>query len=136
MYRATDPRLQRDVALKVLPPEMASDEQRLERFRREARALAALDQPNILTIFSVEEADGVHFFTTELVEGRPLSDLIPERGLGADELLAIVRTLAGALATAHDKGIVHRDLKPANFMMSEAARCSRRWRSTCGANGC
>ena len=81
VYRATDTKLGRDVALKVLPAEMASNPERLERFRREAKALAALDHPGIVTVYSVEEADGVHFLTMQLVEGQPLDLLIPEGGL-------------------------------------------------------
>src|SRR5205085_9103384 len=117
VYRATDTRLHRDVALKVLPPGMAANPERLERFRREARAVAALNHPHIVTIHSVEEADGVHFLTMELVEGEPLDRLIPEGGMAVPRLLAAAAALADALAAAHAKGIVHRDLKPANVMM-------------------
>src|SRR5271163_2992148 len=78
VYRATDTKLGRDVALKVLPAEMARDPQRLMRFQREARAVAALNHPHIVTIFSVEEADEIHFLTMELVAGQPLDRLIPE----------------------------------------------------------
>ena len=81
VYRATDTKLGRDVALKALPAELASSPERLERFRREAKALAALDHPGIVTVYSVEEADGVHFLTMQLVEGRPLYRLIPQSGL-------------------------------------------------------
>jgi TolB-like protein len=116
VFRARDPRLERDVALKVLPAEVADDAERLERFRREARALAALDHPGIVTVFSVEEADGVQFLTMQLVEGEPLDRLIPAGGLPLERLLALVASLAEALAAAHEKGIVHRDLKPANVM--------------------
>ena len=77
VYRATDTKLGRDVALKVLPAEVASNPERLERFRREAKALAALDHPGVVTVYSVEEADGVHFLTMQLVEGEPLDKLIP-----------------------------------------------------------
>ena len=122
VYRATDTRLGRDVALKVLPGEMAANPDRLERFRREARAVAALNHPHIVTLHSVEEADGVHFLTMELVEGRSLDSAIPEGGLPVDRLLEIAAALAGALAAAHDKGIVHRDLKPANVMIASDGR--------------
>src|SRR5512134_464038 len=81
VYRAHDPRLGRDVALKVLPADMASDPARLERFTREARAIAALNHPHIVTIYSTEEADGIRFLTMELVEGQPLDGLIPATGL-------------------------------------------------------
>ena len=122
VYRATDTKLGRDVALKVLPAEMASSPERLERFRREAKALAALDHPGIVTIFSVEEADAVHFLTMQLVEGQPLDHLIAGGGLPRERFLDIAAALADALAAAHDKGIVHRDLKPANIMVSDDGR--------------
>jgi non-specific serine/threonine protein kinase len=122
VYRATDTKLGRDVALKVLPAEMASSAERLERFRREAKALAALDHPSVVTVFSVEEADGVHFLTMQLVEGQSLDELIPESGLPAEQILEFGARIAGALAAAHDKGIVHRDLKPGNVMVTAEGR--------------
>ena len=117
VYRATDTKLGREVALKVLPAEMAGSPERLERFQREAKALAALDHPGIVTVHSVEEADGVHFLTMQLVEGQPLDKLIPEGGMPVDRLVTIGTALAEALAAAHDKGVVHRDLKPANVVV-------------------
>ena len=117
VYRATDTKLGRDVALKVLPAEMAASPERLERFRREAKALAALDHPGIVTVHSVEEAEGVHFLTMQLVEGQPLDKLIPAEGMPVDRLVTIGTALAEALAAAHDKGVVHRDLKPANVVV-------------------
>ena len=122
VYRATDTKLGRDVALKVLPADMASDPHRLDRFRREAKALAALDHPGIVTVFSVEEADSVQFLTMQLVEGQPLDRLIPEVGLPVERILEIATGLADALAAAHDKGIIHRDLKPANVMVTKDGR--------------
>jgi serine/threonine protein kinase/tetratricopeptide (TPR) repeat protein len=122
VYRATDTKLGRDVALKVLPAEMASSPERLERFRREAKALATLDHPGIVTIFSVEEADAVHFLTMQLVEGQPLDHLIAGGPLPREKFLEIAAALADALAAADDKGIVHRDLKPANVMVSADGR--------------
>jgi serine/threonine protein kinase len=122
VYRATDTKLGRDVALKVLPAEMAHDPQRLGRFRREAKALAQLDHPNIVTIYSVEECDGVHFLTMQLVEGQPLDRLIPTGGLTVGQIVEIASGLGDALAAAHEKGIVHRDLKPANIMVSNEGR--------------
>jgi len=122
VYRATDQKLGREVALKVLPAEMAASPERLERFQREAKALAALDHPGIVTVHSVEEADGVHFFTMQLVEGEPLDRIIPKGGLPGEQLLAIATPLADALAAAHDRGIVHRDLKPANVMVTKEGR--------------
>ena len=118
VYRAKDTKLGRDVALKVLPAEMASHPDRLERFQREAKALAALDHPGIVSIYSVEEADGIHFLTMQLVEGQPLDRLTPEGGLPVDRIVAIAGALAEALAVAHEKGIVHRDLKPANIKVT------------------
>jgi eukaryotic-like serine/threonine-protein kinase len=122
VYRATDTRLGRDVALKVLPAEMAASPERLERFQREAKALAALDHPGIVTVYSVEEADGVHFLTMQLVEGQPLDRVVPESGLSPAQILEIATALADALAAAHEKSIVHRDLKPANVMVTTDGR--------------
>jgi TolB-like protein/cytochrome c-type biogenesis protein CcmH/NrfG len=122
VYRATDTKLGRDIALKVLPAEMAQDPERLGRFRREAKALAQLDHPNIVTIHSVEECDGVHFLTMQLVEGLPLDRLIPQNGLALEQIVEIAGALGDALAAAHEKGIVHRDLKPANVMVSNEGR--------------
>lgn len=118
VYRATDTRLGREIALKVLPAEMAADSDRLMRFHREARAAAALNHPNIVTLHSVEEINGVHFFTMELVDGRPLDELIPAEGFPADRVVALATPLAEAIAAAHDKGLVHRDLKPANILVT------------------
>ncbi len=122
VFRATDTKLGRDVALKVLPVEMASDPERLARFRREARTVAALNHPHIVTIFSVEEAEGIHFLTMELVEGQTLDRLIPVTGLSGDRIADVASALAEALAAAHEKGIVHRDLKPANVMVTNDGR--------------
>ena len=122
VYRAADTKLGRDVALKVLPAEMAHDPERLGRFRREAKTLAQLDHPNIVTIYSVEEADGVHFLTMQLVDGQGLDRLIPQDGLPIERITEIGSALADALAAAHEKGIVHRDLKPANVMVSHEGR--------------
>jgi TolB-like protein/Flp pilus assembly protein TadD len=122
VYRARDTKLARAVALKMLPADLARDPERLARFQREARAVAALNHPHIVTIYSVEEADGIHFLTMELVEGQSLDQLIPERGLPMERVLSIGSALADALAAAHGKGIVHRDLKPANVMISTDGR--------------
>ncbi len=122
VYRATDTKLGRDVALKVLPAEMAEDPERLARFRREAKALAQLDHPNIVTIYSVEECDSIHFLTMQLVEGQPLDRLICAGGLPLGQIVEVASALGDALAAAHEKGIVHRDLKPANVMVSNDGR--------------
>ena len=122
VYRATDTKLGRDVALKVLPGEMAQDAERLGRFRREAKVLAQLDHSNIVTIYSVEESNGVHFMTMQLVEGLPLDRLICQSGFPVEQIIEIAEALADALAAAHEKGIVHRDLKPANVMVTNQGR--------------
>jgi serine/threonine protein kinase len=122
VYRATDTKLNREVALKVLPPQMARDPRRLARFQREARAVAALNHPHIVMLHSVEEADGVHFLTMELIEGQSLDHVIPAGGLPVERIVEIASALADALAAAHEKGIVHRDLKPANVMVSNEGR--------------
>lgn len=122
VYRATDTKLARDIALKVLPPDMASDPNRLARFQREARAVAALNHPNVVTIFSVEESDNVHFITMELIEGQPLNRVISAKGLPADRIIEVAGAIAEALVAAHEKGIVHRDLKPANIMLTNEGR--------------
>ncbi|MCC7181092.1 MAG: protein kinase [Acidobacteria bacterium] len=122
VYRAHDARLGRDVALKVLHPEVARDAVRLERFAREARAVAALNHPHIVTIYSTEEADGIRFMTMELVEGRPLDELIPRAGLPVTRFLELALPLADALTAAHQKQITHRDLKPGNVMVASDGR--------------
>src|ERR1022692_1688798 len=122
VYRATETKLGPDGALKVLPAEMAQDPERLGRFRREAKALAQLDHPNIVTIHSVEECGGLHFLTMQLVDGLPLDRLIPAGGLPVEQIVEIASALGDALAAAHEKGIVHRDLKPANVMVSNEGR--------------
>ena len=122
VYRAADTKLRRAVALKVLPPEMARDPERLARFQREARSVAALNHPHIVTLHSVEEVNGIHFLTMELVEGQPLDRLIPEGGFPVDRILEVAGAIAEALAAAHERGIVHRDLKPANVMVTDEGR--------------
>ena len=122
VYVAQDTKLQRRVALKVLPKETAADPERRSRFEREARAVAALSHPNIVTVHSVEEADGVHFITMELVEGRTLSKMLPRNGFPLGELLNIAIPLADAVSSAHRSGITHRDLKPDNIMVDNEGR--------------
>ncbi|HXW93750.1 MAG TPA: protein kinase [Terriglobales bacterium] len=122
VYRATDTKLGRDVALKVLPAEMAHDPDRLARFHREARVVAALNHPNVVTLYSVEESGGVHFITMELIEGQPLDQIIATGGLPPDRLVDIASAISEALSAAHEKGIVHRDLKPANVMITHMGR--------------
>ncbi len=120
VYIAEDTKLSRQVALKVLPPEMASHGERRMRFEREAKAVAALNHPNIVTVFSVEEAEGTHFITMELVKGKTLSELIPKKGLPLNKFFEIAIPLADAVSAAHEQGITHRDLKPDNLMVSDA----------------
>jgi len=118
VYRATDTKLQRDVAIKVLPPEVAQDPERLGRFKREAHLLAALNHPNIAAIYGLEEADGGPFLALELVEGEDLKERLTQGAIPVDEALGIARQVAEALEEAHNKGIVHRDLKPANVKLT------------------
>ena len=122
VYLARDLKLDREVALKVLPADMAANPQRLQRFEREAKTVATLNHPNIVTLFSVEEADGVRFLTMERVTGQPLDVRITPGGMSFKAFVEIARPLAEALAAAHEKGIVHRDLKPANIMVSDDGR--------------
>jgi TolB-like protein/Flp pilus assembly protein TadD len=117
VWRAHDSRLARDVAVKVLPEAFARDPERLARFEQEARAVARLNHPGVVTIHSIEEADGIRFICLELVDGRRLSDLIPQDGLGADQFFEIAAALTDAVAVAHEHGITHRDLKPGNVMV-------------------
>ena len=118
VYRATDTNLHRDVAIKVLPPEVAQDPERLGRFRREAHLLAALNHPNIAAIYGLEEADGKPFLALELVEGEDLKERLARGAIPLDEALEIAKQIAEALEEAHGKGIVHRDLKPANVKLT------------------
>ena len=122
VYRATDMTLGREVAFKVLPAALAADAEFLERFRREARALAVMDHPGIVGVYSVEEAEGLHCLTMQLVEGQTLDRLIPQGGMPTTRLLEIATALADALAAAHEKGVSHRDLKPANVMVTNEGR--------------
>ena len=122
VYLAEDTTLKRQVALKVLPSDLAASQMRLERFQREAESLAALNHPNIVHVYSVEEDGGTHFITMELVEGKPLSHLIRTGGMPLERIFEISIPLADALATAHEKRVIHRDLKPANIMVTNEGR--------------
>ncbi len=117
VWRAVDLSLGRDVALKFLPEALAADPERLAMFEREARTLAALNHPNIVTIYSVERHEGRPFLAMEFVDGEPLSDLIPDVGLPLDRLLDLALPLADAIAAAHQRGVTHRDIKPANVVI-------------------
>jgi tetratricopeptide (TPR) repeat protein/TolB-like protein len=118
VWLARDTRLDREVAIKILAPEVAADPQRLDRFRREAKAVAALNHPNIVTIHSVEDDADAPFFTMEYIDGVTLSQVIPREGLGAGRFLDFAIPIVDAVSAAHENGITHRDLKPSNIMIS------------------
>ena len=119
VYRAFDTRLRRAVAIKVIAADAAGSRARRDRFLKEARAASALNHPNIVTIYEVDESNGVEFLVMELVNGRPLNDVIPPGGLPIERVLELAGQLADALATAHAVGIVHRDIKPANIVITD-----------------
>ena len=119
VYKAEDTKLGRLVALKVLPPERVADPNRKRRFIQEARAASALNHPNIITIYDIDEAEGVHYIAMECVEGKTLDRLIARHGLRVNEALKYAVQMAAALAKAHSAGIVHRDLKPTNVMVTD-----------------
>ena len=122
VYLARDPRLERQVALKILPRALALDEDRLRRFTREAKAASALNHPNVATIHDIGEHDRVHFIVMEYVEGQTLADKAGGRPLRPPEILEIGVQIADALDAAHAKGITHRDVKPANVMLTSGGR--------------
>src|SRR5262245_25580701 len=122
VYRARDTQLNRDVALKILPPLLAHDAERLARFTREAQTLAALNHPNIATIYGVESHAGQRALVMELVEGEDLSAQIARGPIPLAEALPIARQMAEAIDAAHEQGIVHRDLKPANVKVRTDGR--------------
>ena len=115
VYRATDTKLKRQVAIKILPPSLACDHDRLTRFQREAEVLASLNHPNIAQIHGLEESSGGTSLVMELVEGHDLSQRIARGAIPLDEALPIARQIAEALEAAHEHGVIHRDLKPANI---------------------
>ena len=122
VYRAKDLRLGREVAVKVLPEAVASSPERLARLEREARTVAGLNHPNIVTLFSVEDQEGIRFLTMELVEGQTLSTLITPGGLPLSRILELSIPLTDALVAAHERFVVHRDLKPGNVMVTREGR--------------
>jgi serine/threonine protein kinase/Tol biopolymer transport system component len=121
VYRAYDTELRRPVALKVLPPEYASDPERRSRLLREARAASALNHPNIVGIYEVGSDNGVDFIAMEFIEGKSLGDIIPAKGLPPGKTLNYAVQIASGLAKAHAAGVIHRDLKPANIMLTGPA---------------
>jgi serine/threonine protein kinase len=118
VYLAQDPRLDRTVALKILPGDLAADPDRMQRLEREARAASALNHPNVATIYDVGESDGIHFIAMEHVEGETIAERIEGQPLTASEVIDVAVQVADALDVAHAKGITHRDIKPANLMLS------------------
>jgi serine/threonine protein kinase len=119
VYKARDTRLDRFVAIKVLPPEKVTDPERRMRFIQEAKAASALNHPNIITIHDIDQADGVYFISMEFVAGKTLSALIPRHGMRLGEVLKYAIQIADAVARAHAAGIIHRDLKPSNIMVTD-----------------
>lgn len=122
VYRAFDPALQREVAIKALLPHLAADADVRQRFVAEAQALAALQHPNIVTVYDVGEAEGRPFFAMELIDGRSLADALGEGTLSVEPVATILRSLASAVDYLHAAGLVHRDIKPANVMLDHAGR--------------
>ena len=122
VYEARDQRLNRLVALKILHPDVAEDRDLLDRFEREARTVAALTHPNIVTLYGIEETGGVRFLVMERIRGRPLSELIDAGGLPLKRILELAIPIADALDAAHSHGVVHRDLKPGNIMVTDEGR--------------
>jgi serine/threonine protein kinase/tetratricopeptide (TPR) repeat protein len=122
VYRASDPRLGREVAIKVLPEEVSTHPDRLARFEREAKVVANLNHPNIVVLHSIEEADRIRFLTMELIEGQSLDRLVTPGGLPVTRVLELGIPLSDALAAAHERGVVHRDLKPANVIVTREGR--------------
>src|SRR5262245_28662992 len=117
VHRARDTKLDRDVAIKVLPAVFVSDPERVARFQREAKTLASLNHPNIAAIYGLDESDGTAALVLELVEGPTLADRIAQGPISVDEALPIAKQIAEALEAAHERGIIHRDLKPANIKL-------------------
>jgi serine/threonine protein kinase len=119
VYRARDPRLGREVAIKVLPAERVKDDRRRRRFVQEAHAASALNHPHIVTIHEIESANGIDFIVMEYVRGTSLDQRIPRHGMRLSDVLRVAIPVSDALAAAHARGIIHRDLKPANVVVGD-----------------
>src|SRR5262245_62989300 len=122
VWRARDARLNREVAVKVLPAEFAGDSDRLLRFEQEALATSALNHPNILTVFDIGDHEGAPYIVAELLEGEELSELIKQGAIAPRKAIDYARQIAEGLAAAHSKGVVHRDLKPENMFVTKDGR--------------
>src|ERR1700694_1787767 len=118
VYLAEDTRLERRVALKLLPTEFTRDEDRVRRFMQEAKAASALNHPNIITIYEIGEADSIQFIATEFIDGVTLSQHMKQAPMTPGEALDVAIQIASALSAAHEAGIVHRDVKPQNIMIA------------------
>src|SRR6266496_4154245 len=122
VYRARDPRLGRDVAIKILPPSFSNDPDRLRRFEQEARAAGVLNHPNIIAVYDIGSHEGAPYIVSELLEGETLRAVLSEGRLLPRQTLDYALQAAQGLAAAHDKGIVHRDLKPDNLFIAKDGR--------------
>lgn len=118
VYRARDTRLERDVALKVLPRELAGDEERLRRFEREAKTLASLNHPNVAQVYGIDQVDDTCFMAMELVRGQDLAERLKQSALSLDEAIELCAQIAEGVEAAHESGVIHRDLKPANVLLT------------------
>ena len=122
VYRAHDSRLDREVAIKLLPPDFASNEDRLRRFEQEAKATSALNHPNILTVYDIGEHEGSPFIVAELLEGEELRERLNEGPIPLRKVTEYAQQIVSGLSAAHEKGIVHRDLKPENIFITKEDR--------------
>jgi len=122
VYRARDSRLARDVAIKLLPPEVSTDSDRLQRFEQEARATSALNHPNILTVYDIGTHEGSPYIVAELLEGEELRDRLDSGSIPLRKAIDYAQQIVSGLSAAHEKGIVHRDLKPENLFITNDDR--------------